>query len=134
MKESLLYRLFRPIVAVLFRIIFNPKIINREYINNSGPILLVGNHTSNLDCLLLISSTKRKIHFLAKDSLIKGKFGFIFKNMGIIPVNRKIHDGGALIAAKNILNQQKAIGIFPESTINRSNDLILPFKIHILKK
>ena len=54
----------------------------------NGSVVLGGNHTSNLDCLLLISSTKRKIHFLAKDSLIKGKFGFIFKNMGIIPVNR----------------------------------------------
>ncbi len=132
-KEPMLYIIVRPIITLLFKILFHPRIIGRNNIPMNGSVVLGGNHTSNLDCLLLISSTKRKIHFLAKDSLIKGKFGFIFKSMGIIPVNRKIHDGGALIAAKNILKQQKAIGIFPESTINRSNDLILPFKIGCVK-
>ena len=42
--------------------------------------------------ILLISSTKRVIHFLAKDELMVGMKRIIFKNMGLIPVNRRIHD------------------------------------------
>lgn len=133
MKEPLLYKVVRPIITFLFRIVYRPTYKGIEYIPESGRIVLGGNHTNNLDCLLLISSTKRVIHFLAKDSLINGKFGFIFKNMGIIPVNRSIHDKDALNMAKNALNEDKAIGIFPESTINRTDDIIMPFKIGCVK-
>ena len=110
-KDPILYIIVRPIITLLFKIVFHPKIIDRENIPKNGSIVLGGNHTNNLDCLLLIAATNRKIHFLAKDSLTKGFFGFIFKGMGIIPVNRKIHEG----------------------TINRGNNLVLPFKIGCVK-
>ena len=53
--------------------------------------------------------------------------------MGIIPVNRKIHDKDALRNAKEALNNKKVIGIFPEGTINRTEDMTLPFKIGAVK-
>lgn len=133
MKEPLLYRIVRPIISFLFKIVYRPTYKGLEYIPDSGRVVLGGNHTNNLDCLLLISSTKRVIHFLAKDSLINGKYGFIFKNMGIIPVNRSIHDKDALNNAINTLKEEKVIGIFPESTINRTEDTIMPFKIGCVK-
>ena len=48
--------------------------------------------------------------------------------MGIIPVNRKIHDKNALNKAIEMLKENKVIGIFPEGTINRTKDTIMPFK------
>lgn len=133
MKEPILYRIVRPIIKILFNFIFKPTYIGLENIPKEGKCILVGNHTSNLDCLLLISSTKRTIHFLAKDSLIKGFKKIIFQNMGIIPVNRKIHDKNALNSAIDILNENKVIGIFPEGTINKTDDIIMPFKIGAVK-
>lgn len=131
--EPILYRLTRPIITFLFKMVYRPKIIGNEFIPKKGRIVLAGNHTNNLDCILLISSTKRTIHFLAKDELIKGPKKIIFKNMGIIPVNRKVHDSSSLNKAKESLNNELVIGIFPEGTFNRSNDLILPFKIGAVK-
>ena len=133
MKEPLLYIIVRPIITILFKLVFHPKYIGLNNIPKDGAIVLGGNHTNNLDCLLLISSTKRTIHFLAKDSLIKGWKKVIFNNMGIIPVNRTIHDKGALNNAINALNENKTIGIFPEGTINRTDDIIMPFKIGCVK-
>ena len=133
MKEPLLYKIVRPIIKVFVRIAFRPKYIGLNNIPTSGRIILSGNHTNNLDCILLISSTKRVIHFLAKDSLIKGIKKIIFNNIGIIPVNRKIHDKGALKKAIETLTEDKTIGIFPEGTINRTEDLVLPFKIGSVK-
>ena len=53
--------------------------------------------------------------------------------MGIIPVNRKIHDKNALNSAIDILEENKVIGIFPEGTINKTDDIIMPFKIGAVK-
>lgn len=133
MKEPLLYHIVRPIITFLFRLIYRPTYIGLENIPKTGNYVLGGNHTNNFDCLLLISSTKRVIHFLAKDSLTKGFKKIIFNNIGIIPVNRTIHDKGALNNAINCLKENKVIGIFPEGTINRTKDIIMPFKIGCVK-
>jgi len=134
MKDPKFYRFFaRPIITFLIKLVFRPKYLGLENIPKSGKIVLAGNHTNNIDCWLLISCTKRCIHFLAKDSLNKGLKGYMFRGMGIIPVNRKIHDKGALNNAINGLNEGKCIGIFPEGTINRTDDIIMPFKIGAVK-
>ena len=132
-KEPILYQITRPIIKGIFNILFRPTYIGISNIPSDGRVVLAGNHTSNLDCLLLISSTKRPIHFLAKDELIKGWKKIIFKNMGIIPVNRRIHDKNALHSAIEVLKEDKVIGIFPEGTINKTKDVIMPFKIGAVK-
>lgn len=133
MKEPLLYRILRPIISFLFKIIYRPKIIGKENILNNTKIVLAGNHTNILDCLLIMSSTKRTVHFLAKDELVKGYKKYIFSPFGIIPVNRRIHDKNALNMAIKYLEEDKVIGIFPEGTINRTKDIILPFKYGAVK-
>ena len=132
--NTLLYRITRPIIRIIMFILYRPKYIGLTNIPSNGRVVLSGNHTNILDCWLLMSCTKRTIHFLAKDSLIKGWKGLIFKNMGIIPVNRTIHDKDALKNAKKVLTQDEVIGIFPEGTINREKkEPTLPFKIGSVK-
>ncbi len=130
MKEPLLYRIVRPILTLLFKLFFHPHIIGKENIPKDEKIILAGNHTNILDPILLISSTNRTVHFLAKIELIKGPFGFIFKNMGIIPVNRKVKGNEkAYNEAIDLLNNNNVIGIFPEGTINRTKtEVTIPFK------
>lgn len=133
MKDVILYRITRPLIKVFMKIFFRPTYIGTELIPTDVNFILAGNHTSYLDPLLLMSSTNKTIHFLAKDSLAKGIKGFLFKSMGIIPVNRKIHDKNALKTAEEELLNKKVIGIFPEGTINRTKEATLPFKIGAVK-
>ena len=133
MREPRLYIIVRPIIKVLFKFLYRPVIVGVDNIPLDGRVILAGNHTNNLDCILLISSTKRVIHFLAKDELMVGMKRIIFKNMGIIPVNRRIHDKKALSSGIDVLNSDRVIGIFPEGTINKTNDIIMPFKIGAVK-
>lgn len=132
-KDPLFYRIVRPILTFLFKVLYRPTIIGKEHIPKSGRIVIAGNHTNNFDCVLLIASTKRCVHFLAKDELYKGFKKYIFKYMGIIPVNRRHKDGKSLKKAIDFLNKDMAIGIFPEGTFNRSENTILPFKIGAVK-
>ena len=83
---------------------------------------------------MLVSVTpKNQVHFLAKEELWHGKGWIVVKAMGCIPVNRKIHDKDALIKAYEYLNNGSSIGIFPEGTINRTDDIIMPFKFGAVK-
>ena len=130
-NDVLLYKVLRPIITVLFKLLYRPTIVGKENIKNNGRIILAGNHTNNLDCALLISSTKRNIHFLAKVELFKGIKKILFANMGLIPVNRKVKDHNSLEMAYNYLNNDKVIGIFPEGTFGKGN--VLPFKMGAVK-
>ena len=132
MKDALLYKITRPIITVLFELFFTPKIIGKENIPKSGKVILAGNHTSNFDCLLLISSTKRNIHFLAKKELWNGPKKIIFANMGLIPVDRKNKDHQALSSSIAYLENNLLIGIFPEGTTEKEGKM-LDFKIGAVK-
>ena len=129
--DARLYRVVRPIISLLFKIIYNPKIVGKENIKKEGRIILAGNHTNILDAVLLMSTTKRSIHFLAKDELWKGLKRVIFSNMGLIPVNRRTKDKNALKEAIKYLNNDQVIGIFPEGTIGKNG--LLPFKMGAVK-
>jgi 1-acyl-sn-glycerol-3-phosphate acyltransferase len=132
-KDPIFYKIIRSIGKVFFIVLYRPKIVGKNNIPKKGRVVLAGNHTNNMDCAILMCSTKRCIHFLAKEELFKGLFGWFFKSMGLIPVKRKTHDGKALPVAITYLENEKVIGIFPEGTINRGDGVILPFKIGAVK-
>lgn len=132
MKEPLLYKILIPLNKIFIKL-YRPTYINRENILKSGAVILAGNHTSKLDPLLLMSSTNRCIHYLAKIELFKGHKKIFFENLGIIPVNRSKKNPDAINSANKYLNDGKVIGIFPESTINKTEKIIMPFKYGAVK-
>ena len=133
MKDNFFYKLVRPIIRLLFKIFYPSQVLGLDNIPKEGRILLAGNHTKWLDPVMLVSTVKRQVHFLAKDELFHGLTKFIVVGMGAIPVNRKIHDKNALQGAIDCLNNNLCVGIFPEGTINKTDEVIMPFKIGAVK-
>ena len=128
-KGEIGYSLLTPIMRVLIRFYYNPKIINKEVIPKEGPILIVGNHKHIYDQCLTIMATKRVIHYMAKKEYFDGKMAWFFKLVGCIPVDRSIKDHNATEKALKVLNSGGAIGLFPEGTRNKTKDVfLLPFK------
>ena len=132
-KDTLLYKIIKPPIKLLFKLLYRSEVVGLENIPKEGRIVLGGNHTKWLDPIFLASSSKRQIHFLAKEELFHGKTRFIAKGMGCVPVNRKIHDKNALESTYEFLEKDLCIGIFPEGTINRTDNTILPFKMGAVK-
>ena len=131
--DTKVYRISRPIIKVFSKGVLRAKFIGLENIPSEGPIILAGTHTSILDCLMLVSSTKRSVHFLAKEELWHGFAKFYFANMGMVPVNRKTKDHNALVLAEEYLKNGDVIGIFPEGTTEKEKAVMLPFKIGAVK-
>ncbi len=132
MKDALFYKIIRPIITFLFKIVYTPKINGKENIPANDAVILAGTHTNILDCLLLISSTKRNIHFLAKKELWKGPKKIIFSNLELIPVDRKNKDHQAIESAEKYLKSNLLVCIFPEGTTEKEGKL-LPFKMGTVK-
>lgn len=132
MYDKIFYKIVRPIVWLFIKL-FRPTVVGIDNIPEDGGVVLAGNHTKWLDPVMLVGISKRQIHFLAKEELFHGFTKVIVKGMGCIPVNRKIHDKNALKGAVDTLNDNLCVGIFPEGTINRTDDVIMPFKIGAVK-
>ncbi len=128
-KGEVGYQLLTPLMRIIFKIYYNPTIINKEVIPKKGPILIVGNHKHIYDQCLTIMATKRVIHYMAKKEYFDGKMAWFFKLVGCISVNRQIKDHAATESALEILRNGGAVGLFPEGTRNKTKDkFLLPFK------
>ena len=134
-NRDIFYKIFSPIVSMLFYIIFLPKVKGKENIPKKKAAILAGNHKSNLDCFMVILSTRRCVHFLAKAELFKlSFFNWFFRNSGLIPVYRNGKDKKALETAVEYLKNGEIVGVFPEGRLNKtSKTTVLPFKIGAVK-
>ena len=128
-KVSIIYHLLRIIFKPLFILYYNPKFYNKEYIPKNGRALIVGNHKHLFDQFLVIFATKRGIHYMAKKEYFDSKkTRWFFKLCGCISVDRSKKDNEAVNKAISVLNDDGLIGLFPEGTRNKTEELLLPFK------
>lgn len=127
-EKNFVYSFLKPIYTILLIILFRPKIIGKENIPKDGALIFAGNHKHAVDPTMVMMSTSRLVHFMAKEELFKGLHGWAFEKMGLIRVRRDKSNPGAVIDAENILNNGGTIGIFPEGTRNKGKDELLKFR------
>lgn len=97
-----------------------------EHLPAEGPTVLMANHDSAWDPVILGIAAVRRRHLraLAKDSLWKNKVvGTVLDGMGQIPIARGRGDKNALAAAVDVLAGGGCIGIFPEGTVSRGRTM-----------
>lgn len=129
LDDAFLYRFLQPIFRFIFKIYYNPTIINKEYIPKNGRCVIAGNHKHALDPIFVDTCTKRIVHTLAKKDLHDGKFGWFFKSIGTIPVDLHAkHNKAALDSAIEFLNNESLINLSPEAKRNYTKEVLLPFK------
>lgn len=134
-KNKTMYNIYKYILGLVFMAYYRPKIVNKKYIPKKGPVIIAGNHIHLFDQCLPILSTRRMIHYMAKKEYFEGKTAWFFKSSGCISVDRQNKENAkiAVNTATNLLKKGYAVGIFPEGTRNKTDDILLPFKIGAVK-
>lgn len=114
----------RPLLTGFVKVVHRLRVIPRQdCVPATGPILLVANHRSGLDPVLLGVMTRRRVRFLmAREYFEMRGLSWVFRHLGCIPVNRDGNDLGATKAALKALREGEAIGIFPQGGIRDSTD------------
>lgn len=97
-----------------------------DVLPESGPVLVVSNHDSHWDPLMIgvAAVRRRQIRALAKSTLwdVRG-LGPVLNGMGQIPIERGAGDKQALARAIEELRKGACIGVFPEGTRSRGQVL-----------
>ena len=108
----------------LARLFFGFRIIHRERVIQTGPVILAVNHQSFLDPPLTGNASDRAIFFLAKKSLMDVPvLGWLLPKLNVIPVNLEGGDRGALKALIRVLRAGECALVFPEGTRTSDGNL-----------
>jgi 1-acyl-sn-glycerol-3-phosphate acyltransferase len=113
---------------LISRIYHHLTMLAPQQLPSDGPAILICNHTSGLDPLLIQSVCKRVvIWMMAKEYYDIGPLTPIFRTLQIIPVDRAARDTSAVRLAMRALQAGCVLGMFPEGRIETAREL-LPFQ------
>jgi 1-acyl-sn-glycerol-3-phosphate acyltransferase len=125
-RSLLMYRLVMALATPIVRWWGRLEVVGDWFLPGSGPIVLVGNHDSLWDPVVVgvAAVRRREVRALAKSSLWRSRpLGWVLDHMGQIPIDRGRGDTKALAAAIDRLKAGACIGVFPEGTVSRGQDL-----------
>jgi 1-acyl-sn-glycerol-3-phosphate acyltransferase len=115
---------FHMLVRMLLGLIFRLRVEGAP--PASGGYVLAANHTSFLDPVILGSSVRRRISFLMTETVWRSaSSGWFYRWNRSIPLSARGGNREGLRAAREVLKQQRVVGIFPEGGISRDGKLML---------
>lgn len=112
--EVVFYAVIRLILLGFARVWFRLRVRGKEHVPTDGSYIFTPIHRSNIDFLLLLICTDRRVRYLSKDSIFKGAWDTIFTALGAIPVNRGRADREALQTCVTVAKAGEPLVIFPE--------------------
>ena len=129
--------LLRFVAWVASRFVYRFRLQGDENIPTQGAAVLVCNHVSFVDAVLLMAASPRPIRFIMDHRIFKVPLlGWLFKLAKAIPIAPQQEDPNAYEAAfdvaAQVLREGDLLAIFPEGGITKDGQL-QPFKGGIMK-
>lgn len=104
-------------------LIYTPRIINAERIPERGGALLVANHVTYVDALILTMVCPRPVRFIVSDEFTSMRMlGWLLEIFNSLPISAK-NPREAILSAAEGLEAGDLICIFPEGQLTRSGCL-----------
>jgi 1-acyl-sn-glycerol-3-phosphate acyltransferase len=121
MNYWLLYKACRGLGRLLLTVFYDYKAYGIRNVPRTGGVLMVANHESYLDPVLVGVQIPRIMAFMAKSELFENKFfGWFIRQLHAFPVRQGKGDVGAVRLTIEKLQEGEILNIFPEGS--RSED------------
>lgn len=122
----------RRLLALLLHLAYRLRFRGRGHIPASGPALVVCNHVSFMDALVVGVASPRPLRFLMDKPIYDSPWlNWLFRRVGAIPVEADRRDPGsvrqALDEVSRALRQGEVVMVFPEGRLT-TNGEIQPFR------
>jgi 1-acyl-sn-glycerol-3-phosphate acyltransferase len=121
--ESFLYS----IAYLLARGLWRTTIRGQEHLAGlEGPAILVANHRSSIDPVLIQLAAGRRVHWMVAAEYCRHPvFGPVLNVFQVIPTKRGGIDTQAIKATMRLAREGRWVGMFPEGRINRTGEPLL---------
>jgi acyl-[acyl-carrier-protein]-phospholipid O-acyltransferase/long-chain-fatty-acid--[acyl-carrier-protein] ligase len=119
--------LVRFLAVVVTRLAYRLHVIGRANIPVKGPALILPNHVTWVDALLLLATQQRRIRFLMERHIYANRWmNPVFRLMGVIPISSE--DGPRAIVdafhrARQALDQGYLVCLFPEGALTLNGNM-----------
>jgi 1-acyl-sn-glycerol-3-phosphate acyltransferase len=124
MPKRLWYDFLRITCRLAGTVVFGIRVRGREWVPREGGALVMSNHQSHLDPVLVGLATDRRLNYLARQTLFRfAPFRWLISSLDAIPLDR---EGLGLSGLKETLRRLKRgemVLIFPEGTRTRDGEV-----------
>ena len=116
--NPILYKMFKwTVVRPLLHVFYQERIYGAENVPLTGNLIVVSNHASDFDPLIVGSCMSRPVAFMAKEELFEVPvLNLAIQAFGAYPVKRGAGDRAAIRSAIESINKGWATGIFLQGT------------------
>jgi 1-acyl-sn-glycerol-3-phosphate acyltransferase len=126
-EKTFTWRFFAALVVPVVLLLGRYRFRHADRIPKQGAFIMVANHYSDFDPLVTAYTLwkhGRVPHYLAKASLFRiPVVGGAFRATDQVPVERAVGGAAPLAAAKQLIDKQLALVIYPEGTLTREPEL-----------
>jgi 1-acyl-sn-glycerol-3-phosphate acyltransferase len=131
-SRRLLWIVGRGLLRITFLLAFRVRVFGQRNVPSRGGVLIVSNHQSYLDPILLAIGLDRSVNFMARRSLFRNfAFGRLIAALNAFPVTLGGLDIAAMREAVRRLKDGECLLVFPEGT-RTSDGRIAPLRPGIL--
>ena len=95
---------------------FQYRFTGKAHVPLNGPVLLVSNHQSNLDPVLVGLACPRQLKYLARQGLFFWPFSLWIRSLGAVPIDRERGALAGIRATIELLKKGNAVVVFPEGS------------------
>ena len=122
-KTPIFYKFLVKYIRIIGRSLTRVNYTGIEKVPKKGPVIVIGNHISNIDPIVKIMGIGRPVHYLAKEGhFTKEPNRTIMRATGQIETFRDTGARDALARAADVLNSGLCLGLFPEGTRSRNSE------------